>query len=1045
MEIVAKREHLKETLGRSAQGLEFDSAFTNPPSALRGKPFWSWNGDLDKEELIRQVGVAQDMGMGGVFMHSRTGLETEYLGDEWFDLINACAEASEARGIEGWIYDEDRWPSGSAGGLATKDTAYRMRSITLSMFAAGETIVWPPAADFFEAHRVDLDGVNLKSFASLDYESLSTCPEGEQVLVFAREIHPDDAFYNGSAYLDTLSRKATDKFIEITHERYREKCGQHFGKAIKGVFTDEPHRGFILCEGVQQPGTSNSAYSMPYAEDLFEQFEARFGHDLRGRLPELFFQFKGAQLSKLKWEYVELLQQLFIENWAQPCLNWCEENNLLLTGHILHEDSLTAQTVPNGSPARYYEQMSYPGIDVLSQDNRAYWIAKQAVSVARQQGQPYVLSELYGCTGWQMGFDGHKQIGDWQAFLGINLRCPHLSWYSMAGQAKRDYPASIFHQSAWYLEYKHVEDYYARVNLVLQQGDPDCDILVVHPVESVWSQFYLGWSEWLGSASPAVDVIEAKFAQLFRWLTDSQLDFDYGDEEQMGRLAKVELVDGEPLLRLGKMVYRSVVVGGLQTMRASTLELLRSFAKAGGQVVFAGKCPSHLDVIPSSQPADFAQQVVTCDWAQSSIAEALRSTSQQVLRLNEGAAVEGVISHVRQLKNGDLYIALVNTTRDAIPMVKLEVEGLGAVEKLNCRTGNSAAVQVAVGEKGWSMELGFAPLEEHVFYVSASVGKPTETQVEAPLAFVQETTFEGAYNYTLSEPNALLLDSARYQLNGGDWSEYNDVLRVDTEIRERLGWEALSGYMVQPWYRGELAEGANSVSLEFKFTVAELTEAIDLLVERPDRWELSLNGTPIEVPTDPEWFIDIAFKRLHLPASALQIGENTLSMKAVIDPGVYIEAIYLLGDFSVNRTSAGFELGKLPEQLQIGDIVEQGFPYFTGIVTYELPLSDELKGAEAQVEFGSFEGACVGYGFDSESEVIAFPPYQSAFTIEPAADVLEVSVYLTRHNLFGPLHRLPKNLGFTEPTSYRTTGSEYTDEHQFFESGLLAPVVVRIH
>ena len=39
--------------------------FENPPAELRGKPFWSWNGDLDKDELIRQIGIAKEMGMGG--------------------------------------------------------------------------------------------------------------------------------------------------------------------------------------------------------------------------------------------------------------------------------------------------------------------------------------------------------------------------------------------------------------------------------------------------------------------------------------------------------------------------------------------------------------------------------------------------------------------------------------------------------------------------------------------------------------------------------------------------------------------------------------------------------------------------------------------------------------------------------------------------------------------------------------------------------------------------------------------------------------------
>ncbi|TVP82303.1 MAG: hypothetical protein EA353_00590, partial [Puniceicoccaceae bacterium] len=456
---------------------DFEESFVSPPSALRGKPFWSWNGQLNKAELLRQIEVIEEMGMGGAFMHSRTGLKNEYLGDEWFDFIRACADRCEEKGLEGWIYDEDRWPSGTAGGMVTQALTHRMRSLVLSVFAAGERIEWPTAENFIEAHRADLEGLALSSYVPVEFQALEHCPEGTTILLIQREIHGSNSFYNGGAYLNTLSRAATDAFIESTHEKYKAACGDAFGHSIHGIFTDEPHRGFILCEKVEQPGASNDAYSIPYSEELFDEFEAAFGYTLRGRLPELFYQYKGEKISQPKWHYVELLQRLFLRNWAQPCADWCEQNKLKLTGHVLHEDSLTAQVVPVGSLFRYYETMSYPGIDVLSRRCESFWVAKQVVSTARQLGKPYVLSELYGATGWDTSFDEHKRIGDWQAFQGINLRCPHLSWYSMAGESKRDYPASIFHQSAWYPEYKFVEDYFARIHLILSQGDPDCDVL----------------------------------------------------------------------------------------------------------------------------------------------------------------------------------------------------------------------------------------------------------------------------------------------------------------------------------------------------------------------------------------------------------------------------------------------------------------------------------------------------------------------------------------------------------------------------------------
>ena len=80
----------------------------SPEAAYRGKPFWSWNGELEKEELLRQIGYMKEMGFGGFFMHSRTGLITEYLGEEWFRFIRNCARRGAELGMESWIYDEDR-------------------------------------------------------------------------------------------------------------------------------------------------------------------------------------------------------------------------------------------------------------------------------------------------------------------------------------------------------------------------------------------------------------------------------------------------------------------------------------------------------------------------------------------------------------------------------------------------------------------------------------------------------------------------------------------------------------------------------------------------------------------------------------------------------------------------------------------------------------------------------------------------------------------------------------------------------------------------
>ena len=94
-----------------------DELFRHPTSEYRAAPFWAWNCKLEKDELLRQLDILRKMGMGGAHMHVRTGMATPYLSDEFMSLIKVCTDKCRDEGMLAWLYDEDRWPSGAAGGI----------------------------------------------------------------------------------------------------------------------------------------------------------------------------------------------------------------------------------------------------------------------------------------------------------------------------------------------------------------------------------------------------------------------------------------------------------------------------------------------------------------------------------------------------------------------------------------------------------------------------------------------------------------------------------------------------------------------------------------------------------------------------------------------------------------------------------------------------------------------------------------------------------------------------------------------------------------
>ncbi|MBQ7900892.1 MAG: hypothetical protein IJ365_02860, partial [Clostridia bacterium] len=109
-----------------------DSLFRNPTSEYRGMPFWAWNTKLDCNELNEQIDIFKQMGYGGFHMHVRQGLETDYMGREFIDAARSCTAKAKQKNMYAWLYDEDRWPSGAAGGEVTKEKKYRLKYLTMT-------------------------------------------------------------------------------------------------------------------------------------------------------------------------------------------------------------------------------------------------------------------------------------------------------------------------------------------------------------------------------------------------------------------------------------------------------------------------------------------------------------------------------------------------------------------------------------------------------------------------------------------------------------------------------------------------------------------------------------------------------------------------------------------------------------------------------------------------------------------------------------------------------------------------------------------------
>ena len=253
-----------------------DELFKAPTAEYRGTPFWAWNCKLNEKELLRQIDDMKEMGFGGFHIHCRSGLTTEYLGDDYMKLVKSCVKKAKKENMLVWLYDEDRWPSGFAGGLVTKDKKYRQRVLVFSPDPpAPDKYIWLKGDVLVKGLHIDygrFDIVLNGNGELLKYSRLreNDIPEGKAYYAYVAISEPTPRF-NNQTYVDTLNSEAIKNFIEVTYESYKKSVGKDFGEVIPAIFTDEPQFASKVCPSF---ANSDDNIKLPWTDDLEESFVA---------------------------------------------------------------------------------------------------------------------------------------------------------------------------------------------------------------------------------------------------------------------------------------------------------------------------------------------------------------------------------------------------------------------------------------------------------------------------------------------------------------------------------------------------------------------------------------------------------------------------------------------------------------------------------------------------------------------------------------------------------------------------------------------------
>jgi len=1060
------------------QGMRLDEAsFREPPLEMGILPFWFWNGKLEERELEWQLHEYRDKGITGLFIHGRFGLAVPYLSDEWFERTKFVIEKAKEIGVDIWIYDEMNWPSGTADKqvirkyphLAQKYLELVALNVDGPLFtfleASDDRYVntgnsKPIAAFACRAEEFEHGIKNLIDLTpSLSFEKVIPweAPPGKWKLLYFLEKEID-------YYIDVLNPEATERFLELTHEKYKQAIGKDFGGTVPGFYTDEPAMHYY------HVGIDN--FVVPWSSQMFKIFRQRRGYDLRPYLPALYASM-GEETARIRYDFWRTLTEQYNDTYYKRIREWCDANGVLFTGHLLFEEWLRLQARCEGNIFKYLKNMHITGVDHLypkigTPDEPDQHVAiKVGSSAAHHYGSQRLLCESMGGTYWDCTLERMKWIANWEYVLGVNLFNNHGYHYSIEGERKRDWPPSQFYHHTWWKYYDQFTTYMARLGHVLSGGRHVAKILILYPINSIWTNYVPQ------SRNDVGDVIEADFYYLTDTLLRLHYDFDYVDEDVLN---EASIKDGR--ICIADEEYSVLIIPPMTHIKQATFDAIRRFVKAGGAVIADTLLP--LELLESNQAAppqvkelfgvdptdlmdDFrkknpititkknaTEKVFTIHGQglhQQKKSETLQTLLNQCITPDVTIS-RGEVFYLHRIKdNYDLYF-FVNTSQEEIGRVEISFERTGIPELWDPHSGNVTPINVYRLEAGrLVLQLEFAASaswivvikdEKASLHVSEANIEVTDFNGQTIIGYASDG--EGDIHAKVDTPEGVrLLRAARreslpplilgeqftFRPEGDNvfilnhWKmRFEEGVYIDAEYADPdyddSVWLDVTAGAWEMQLPQERESSGYPVTLWYRtfFQIESMPPNTRLLVDgfSGREFHLYING---EEQSDRgiRSRIDAEIREVDI-RPFLREGTNTIAVCLIVEnrtSGI-LDLLKIIGDFSLTPNGKGFLIDGQPGYLQVGSWTGQGYPFYsgTGIYETEVAIPDEYLEGRLFLEVDCGEDVLEVSLNGGEGSIIPWHPYRLDITdeVKPGSNLLSLAVTNTLINMLEGVHKV---------------------------------------
>jgi len=534
---------------------ELLASFRDPPREFSLMPFWFWNDDLSEKEIRRQIADFENHGVYGFVIHPRVGLPRDigWLSPRMIHFMHVAIEEAKQRDMYVVLYDEGMYPSGSSSGqVVARNPAHAARGL----------------------FKIDLDPGEEPELGPNDHLiAIVDRPGGQRMAVVDRpsggvirglHFHGEGPAEDKPPAADILNPAAVDSFIELVYDRFADEFGEHFGRTILAIFTDEP--SMLGRGGRGLPGTS----------DILSHVNRILGYDFTPHFPDLWYN-DQPNSPRYKTDYLRAVGIRLEETYYARISQWCEAHDIPLTGH------------PGGSMdigmERYFQ---IPGQDLVwryvtpgkkALEGGHSTMAKCASSAMIHLGRRRNSNELYGAYGHELTFSELQWLANWCFVRGQNLLYPHAFYYSVRGPRRDERPPDVGPNARWWNRYRPYADACRRMCWVNTDSRQVCDIAL------------LGDSQWLPDRCAKV-------------LYQHQRDFNYLELRHLWEDAHVD----DQGVHLAGMTYRAIVLDGLDQLPPQSLAPLKELGAVGRLILY--QSPQHQEALPEARAATGNDQLL---------------------------------------------------------------------------------------------------------------------------------------------------------------------------------------------------------------------------------------------------------------------------------------------------------------------------------------------------------------------------------------------------------------------------------------------------